>query len=112
MVNMAKFFIEIYHGRSCGKCAPAGSALPNLQAVAKFVGGEATEQDLVDLENLCEMVKETSLCGLGKMPHPVLSTLKYFRMSLRTRSRKISRCRLRSRTRKKLTPEDFPFFHN
>ena len=32
------------------------------------------------LEVLCDMVKHTSLCGLGQSaPNPVLSTLRYFR---------------------------------
>ena len=32
------------------------------------------------LEELCDMVKNSSLCGLGQTaPNPVLSTLKYFR---------------------------------
>ena len=36
--------------------------------------------DLALLEELCEVVQHTSLCGLGQTaPNPVLSTLKYFR---------------------------------
>ena len=36
--------------------------------------------DLAQLEELCDMVKSTSLCGLGQTaPNPVLSTLRYFR---------------------------------
>jgi bidirectional [NiFe] hydrogenase diaphorase subunit len=32
------------------------------------------------LEELCDLVKQTSLCGLGQSsPNPVLSTLRYFR---------------------------------
>jgi NADH:ubiquinone oxidoreductase subunit F (NADH-binding) len=39
----------------------------------------ATEQDLKMMEELCDVVKHTSLCGLGQSaPNPVLSTLKYF----------------------------------
>ena len=35
---------------------------------------------MVLLEELCMMVKETSLCGLGQSaPNPVLSTLRFFR---------------------------------
>ncbi|MBW7940639.1 MAG: hypothetical protein H3C63_18070, partial [Candidatus Omnitrophica bacterium] len=38
------------------------------------------EQDLSMLEELCDLVKNTSLCGLGQTaPNPVLSTLRYFR---------------------------------
>jgi bidirectional [NiFe] hydrogenase diaphorase subunit len=34
---------------------------------------------LEQLQELCTMVKETSLCGLGQSaPNPVLSTIRYF----------------------------------
>ena len=37
-------------------------------------------RDLAKLEELCDMVKHTSLCGLGQTaPNPVLSTLRFFR---------------------------------
>jgi hypothetical protein len=46
----------------------------------KFSRKEATARDLVLLEKLCDMVRNTSLCGLGQTaPNPVLSTLRYFR---------------------------------
>ncbi|MCJ7665331.1 MAG: hypothetical protein MUO59_01180, partial [Actinobacteria bacterium] len=36
--------------------------------------------DIEKLEELAHMIKETSLCGLGKTsPNPVLSTIRYFR---------------------------------
>ena len=42
--------------------------------------GKATPRDLAKLEELCDMVTRTSLCGLGQTaPNPVLSTLRYFR---------------------------------
>jgi len=42
--------------------------------------GSATMDDLTKLEELCMMVKETSLCGLGQTsPNPIYSTLRYFR---------------------------------
>ena len=46
----------------------------------KICQGEATRRDLEKLEELCEVVGATSLCGLGQTaPNPVLSTLRYFR---------------------------------
>jgi len=46
----------------------------------KMTKGEATLEDLAQLETLCDMVKHTSLCGLGQgAPNPVLSTLKFFK---------------------------------
>ena len=39
-----------------------------------------TLADLALLEELCDLVKNTSLCGLGQSaPNPVLTTLRYFR---------------------------------
>ena len=36
-------------------------------------------RDLALLRELCDMVRATSLCGLGQTsPNPVLSTLRYF----------------------------------
>ena len=40
--------------------------------------------DLERLQELCTMVKETSLCGLGQSaPNPVLSTIRYFHGRIR-----------------------------
>jgi len=81
MVDVARYFIEFSHAESCGQCVPCrvglDHALRILQAVTR---GEATEEDLAALEQLAQMIKETSLCGLGQTaPNPVLTTLKYFR---------------------------------
>lgn len=66
---------------SCGKCVPcrAGTAqMHNL--LNKILAGHATSRDLQKLEELCYLVKNTSLCGLGQTaPNPVLSTLRFFR---------------------------------
>jgi bidirectional [NiFe] hydrogenase diaphorase subunit len=48
--------------------------------LTKILAGQATARDLEKLEELCDMVKNTSLCGLGQTaPNPVLSTLRFFR---------------------------------
>jgi NADH:ubiquinone oxidoreductase subunit F (NADH-binding) len=47
-----------------------------LTAIANM---EATAQDMKMLEELCDLLKHTSLCGLGQSaPNPVVSTLKSF----------------------------------
>ncbi|MDR0746655.1 MAG: NAD(P)H-dependent oxidoreductase subunit E [Helicobacteraceae bacterium] len=81
MVEVAKFFLEFCMTESCGKCVPCrvGTAQMYL-LIDKFAKNKATEEDLTLLEELCETIKETSLCGLGQTaPNPVLSTLRYFR---------------------------------
>jgi bidirectional [NiFe] hydrogenase diaphorase subunit len=50
------------------------------ELLSRLTRGEATAKDLALLEDLCEVVQETSLCGLGQTaPNPVKSTLRFFR---------------------------------
>ncbi|MGP0068232.1 MAG: NuoF family protein [Isosphaeraceae bacterium] len=81
MVGMAKFFMGFCRDESCGKCIPcrAGTVQMDL-LLARISEGNGTRNDLARLESLCDVVKHTSLCGLGQTaPNPVLSTLRYFR---------------------------------
>jgi bidirectional [NiFe] hydrogenase diaphorase subunit len=66
---------------SCGKCIPCRAGTVQIhRLLTKIQQGQATERDLQTLEELCDLVKHTSLCGLGQSaPNPVISTLKYFR---------------------------------
>lgn len=66
---------------SCGKCIPCRVGTAQMyDLLTKIYAGEATESDLEQLEDLCDMVQNTSLCGLGQSaPNPVVSTLRYFR---------------------------------
>jgi NADH:ubiquinone oxidoreductase subunit F (NADH-binding) len=42
--------------------------------------GEATLDDLAQLERLAGIIAKTALCGLGQgAPNPIFSTLRYFR---------------------------------
>jgi bidirectional [NiFe] hydrogenase diaphorase subunit len=81
MVDVARYFMEFCMTESCGKCIPcrAGTAqMHNL--LGRFVDRSAKQADLALLEQLCDLVKHTSLCGLGQSaPNPVSSTLRYFR---------------------------------
>lgn len=81
MVDVAKYFMEFCADESCGKCIPCRVGTKHLHLLLdKISKGEATKDDLALLEELCMMVKETSLCGLGQSaPTPVLSTLRFFR---------------------------------
>jgi bidirectional [NiFe] hydrogenase diaphorase subunit len=48
--------------------------------LTKILDRKANPGDLKNLEALCDMVANASLCGLGQTaPNPVLSTLRYFR---------------------------------
>ena len=81
MVGMAKFFMGFCRDESCGKCIPCRAGTVQMdQILARILAGNATRNDLARLESLCDVVKHTSLCGLGQTaPNPVLSTLRYFR---------------------------------
>ncbi|BDD86508.1 NuoF family protein [Desulfofustis limnaeus] len=81
MPDVAKFFMEFCMDESCGKCVPCRVGTVQLHQILEHItNGSATQEDLDKLEELCIMMKETSLCGLGQSaPNPLLSTLKYFR---------------------------------
>ncbi len=81
MVGGAQFYMEFCRGETCGKCVPCRAGTVQMyQALTKILNKQATLKDLEKLEQLCQMVKATSLCGLGQSaPNPVLSTLHYFR---------------------------------
>lgn len=81
MVDVARFFMEFCMDESCGKCVPCRTGTVQMHALLrKILAGQAHARDLAKLEELCEMVKHTSLCGLGQTaPNPVLSTLRFFR---------------------------------
>jgi bidirectional [NiFe] hydrogenase diaphorase subunit len=81
MVDVARFFMEFCMDESCGKCVPCRTGTVQMHhLLCKILARKATSRDLKKLEELCEMVRSTSLCGLGQTaPNPVLSTLRFFR---------------------------------
>lgn len=80
MVDVAKFFVEFCMTESCGKCAPCRIGTAQIFNILKRITeGRGKPSDLALLEELSDLVKNTSLCGLGQTsPNPVLSTMKYF----------------------------------
>lgn len=81
MPDFAKYFMEFCVDESCGKCVPCRIGTVQIgKLLDKIIAGTGEPEDLEKLENLCQVVQTTSLCGLGQSaPNPVLSTLKYFR---------------------------------
>jgi bidirectional [NiFe] hydrogenase diaphorase subunit len=81
MVDVAKFFMEFCMSESCGKCVPCRVGTRQIYDIlCKITANQATAADLATLQDLCDLMKNTSLCGLGQSaPNPVLTTLKYFR---------------------------------
>jgi NADH:ubiquinone oxidoreductase subunit F (NADH-binding) len=80
MVNVAKFYLEFTVDESCGKCAPCRIGNKRLHEIlTRITEGKGTMEDLDLLRNLGQVIKDTSLCGLGQSsPNPVLSTLDNF----------------------------------
>ncbi len=80
MVSIAKFFLEFTVEESCGKCAPCRIGNKRLhELLTHITKGNGTMADLDRLKNMCNVIKDTSLCGLGQTsPNPVLSTLNNF----------------------------------
>ena len=81
IVEVARFFMDFIQGESCGKCVACREGTKQMLALlTKIVQGKATMEDLDLLEEVALVVRDASLCGLGKTAaNPVLSTMRYFR---------------------------------
>ena len=81
MVNVTRFFMDFMREESCGKCVPCRVGTTQLwMLLDRISAGQATVDDLAQMERLATMVQRTSLCGLGQgAPNPIFSTLRYFR---------------------------------
>lgn len=80
MVEVARFFMDFSKSESCGKCVPCRVGTTQLtELLDKFISKTAKKSDYELLTDLCKVIQQTSLCGLGQTaPNPVLSTIKYF----------------------------------
>ncbi|MCP4146728.1 MAG: 4Fe-4S dicluster domain-containing protein [bacterium] len=90
MVDVAKFFMDFIQRESCGKCIPCREGTRRmLEILESITRSRANEkefntlerfQGIVYLDRLANVIKDTSLCGLGQSaPNPVLSTLRWFK---------------------------------
>ncbi|MBU2439153.1 MAG: FAD-dependent oxidoreductase, partial [Acidobacteria bacterium] len=81
MVDIAKYFLNFLRDESCGKCVSCREGTQRLwEIVNKITEGKGEMKDLDLLEELAEITKDASMCGLGQTAaNPVLSTLKYFK---------------------------------
>jgi bidirectional [NiFe] hydrogenase diaphorase subunit len=80
MVDVAQFFMDFCASESCGKCVPCRVGTKQMLGILKrIVNGEGSEEELAMLTELAQMVKSSSLCGLGQTtPNPISTTLRYF----------------------------------
>jgi NADP-reducing hydrogenase subunit HndC len=81
MVDTARYFLDFLADESCGKCSPCREGIRQmLEILTDICEGTGEESDIDLLEELAEVVSDTSLCALGgTAPNPVLSTIRYFR---------------------------------
>ncbi|MFB0503247.1 MAG: NADH-ubiquinone oxidoreductase-F iron-sulfur binding region domain-containing protein [Candidatus Bathyarchaeia archaeon] len=80
MVDTAKFFTDFCVDESCGKCIPCRVGLFKMKRIfERIINAEGGMEDLAILEELGDLIRDASLCGLGQTaPNPVLTTLRYF----------------------------------
>ena len=91
MVDVAKFFMDFIQRESCGKCIPCREGTHRMLEILESITSRPRNTEskhaaldrmkgVIQLEELGEVIRETSLCGLGQSaPNPVLSTLRWFR---------------------------------
>jgi ferredoxin len=81
MVDVAKYFINFLREESCGKCVPCREGLGVMASILENISnGNGKPEDIDSLEDLSQVIIDTSLCQLGgSAPNPVLSTIRYFR---------------------------------
>jgi len=81
MVEVARYYVNFLCGESCGKCTPCREGLRQIRNILTDIcEGRGKSGDIDTLYQLCSVLKDNSLCALGKSaPNPVLSTLRYFR---------------------------------
>lgn len=78
--NAARFFRD----ESCGKCVPCRIGADKIAAfLERALRGDARASELPAIGEICDAMKETSICGLGQAaPIPYLSLFRYFRSDI------------------------------
>ncbi|MDP3878071.1 MAG: NAD(P)H-dependent oxidoreductase subunit E [Methylobacter sp.] len=80
ILDMVHNFAHFFAHESCGFCTPCrvGTSLLQKQ-LDKIVEGHGSAGDVVALEELCQLVKNHSHCGLGQTAaNPILTTLERY----------------------------------
>ncbi|UCG16945.1 MAG: NADH-quinone oxidoreductase subunit NuoF [Phycisphaerales bacterium] len=81
MVDVAKYFMKFLEDESCGKCFTCRKGIQRMREILDDVSrGQGSPEKLELLEELANVVKDTTMCALGQTAsNPVLSTIRYFR---------------------------------
>jgi formate dehydrogenase iron-sulfur subunit len=80
MAVQARFAMEFCAIESCGKCTPCRiGSTRGAEVIERIRRGEGAEKNLRILNDLCEIMRDGSLCALGGLtPMPVKSALDHF----------------------------------
>lgn len=90
MVDLIKYFMHFIRNESCGKCIPCREGSNRMYQILDNISRRPYSNEghntldrfkgVIHLETLAEVMRETSLCGLGQTaPKPLLRALKSFR---------------------------------
>ena len=80
MAIQARFAMDFCAIESCGKCTPCRiGSTRGAEVVERLKSGQDSQKNLKLLNDLCEIMKDGSLCALGGLtPMPVKSALTHF----------------------------------
>ncbi len=81
MVDIAKYFTNFLQEESCGKCSTCREGTQRMNEIlTNITEGKGKKEDIALLEELGQVVKDASMCGLGQTAsNPMLATLRYFK---------------------------------
>jgi [NiFe] hydrogenase diaphorase moiety large subunit len=92
ILDIVHNFTHFFAHESCGFCTPCrvGTSLLKKQ-LDKIVDGHGSAGDVVALEEICQLIKNNSHCGLGQTAaNPVLTTLERYPELYQSQLKKIS----------------------
>ena len=80
LARQARFALEFCAIESCGKCTPCRiGSTRGVETVDKIIKGEDVADNIDLVRDLCEVMRDGSLCALGGLtPMPVMSALDHF----------------------------------
>jgi formate dehydrogenase iron-sulfur subunit len=80
LAHQARFAFAFCAIESCGKCTPCRiGAVRGAETIDKIIAGTSPEANMELVRDLCEVMRDGSLCALGGLtPMPVLSAIEHF----------------------------------
>jgi formate dehydrogenase iron-sulfur subunit len=80
LAKQARYAMAFCAQESCGKCTPCRiGSTRGVEVIDKVIAGQDRRANLELLDDLCELMVDASLCGLGGLvPFPVTSAIRNF----------------------------------